>query len=159
MARREPAHCDGAASYNYAVYPTRDVGDSGVRIKAVQCLLSGRGLYSGAVDGVYDAGLGAAVSRWRVDRGLPAGTAMTARAWTALLAQGSTPLLKYGAASAAVRRLQRALNAADGAGLAVTGVFEGTTTAAVKTYQRDHGLTPHGVAGSGVWARLVAGTR
>ncbi len=75
-----------------------------------------------------------------------------------MLSQGTTPLLKYGAASDAVRRLQRALNAADGAGLAVTGVFEARTTAAVKRYQKDHALPQTGVVTPAVWTRLLAGT-
>ena len=57
--------------------------------------------------------------------------------------------MKYGSASVAVRRLQRALNAADAAGLTVTGVFEGRTTAAVKSYQRGHGLAQTGVVTDG----------
>ena len=79
--------------------------------------------------------------------------------WTALLSQGKSPLMKFGAGSHAVRRLQRALNAADGAALAVTGVFEARTTEAVKTYQRDHGLPATGVVLEDMWALLKAGTR
>ncbi len=66
----------------------------------------------------------------------------------------STPLLKFGAASSAVRRLQRGLNAADAAGLPVTGVFEAGTTAAVKRYQRDHGLAQTGVVTTALWSKL-----
>ena len=60
------------------------------------------------MDGVYDAGLGAAVRRYRVGRGLPAGTSVDPGAWVALLSQGDTPLIKYGSASVAVRQVQRA---------------------------------------------------
>ena len=81
------------------------------------------------------------------------------RVWTALLARGRQPLMKYGSASHAVRRLQRALNAADQAGLKVTGVFEARTTAAVKRYQADHNVASTGVVLENAWNLLAAGTR
>jgi peptidoglycan hydrolase-like protein with peptidoglycan-binding domain len=56
--------------------------------------------------------------------------------WTALLAQGSEPVLKYGSARQAVRRVQRSLNAAVDAKLPVTGVYDGSTAAAARRYQR-----------------------
>ena len=59
----------------------------------------------------------------------------------------------------AVRRLQRALNAADSAGLQVTGVFEGKTTAAVQRYQADHRIAATGVVLENLWKLLAAGTR
>src|SRR4051794_3880672 len=157
-AGREPAHCGGAASYNFATYAVRTIGDRGTLVKGLQCLLRNKGLYAGTVDGIYDAEVGVAVRRYRVSRGLTSGTAMSRSAWVALLSQGETPLQKYGAAGPAVRRLQRALNAAEGAGLTVTGVFEARTMAAVKRYQGDHGMKRTGVVGSGVWSRLTAGT-
>jgi peptidoglycan hydrolase-like protein with peptidoglycan-binding domain len=154
----EPAHCGGAASYNYRSYATRSVGDRGALVKTVQCLLTSHQAYSGTVDGVYDAGLGAAVSAYRVSRGLPAGTSTTSSTWVALVSQGSTRLVKRGAASTVVRRLQRALNAADSAGIPVSGIFRASTGSAVKRYQSAHGLSRTGVAGTGVWRRLLAGT-
>ena len=154
----EPAHCDGAASYDYAGYATRTVGQRGALVKTVQCLLRARHAYSGAVDGVYDAELGASVRRYRTSRGLPAGTATTQATWVALLSHGTTPVLKRGSASTAVRRAQRALNAADGAGLSVTGVFGPTTTAAVKRYQGAHGIARTGVVNPATWRRFTTGT-
>ncbi len=153
----EPRHCGGAASYNYASYPTRKVGHTGALVKTIQCLLTGKRLYTGKVDGIYDAELGSAVRRYRVSRGLSSLTTVGAAGWVALLSQGNAPLLKYGSASSAVRRLQRALNAADAAGVPVTGVFEGRTTAAVKSYQRGHGLAQTGVVTTTLWNRLFAG--
>src|SRR3954468_5033684 len=83
-AGREPAHCGGAASYNFATYPARAIGDRGALVKGLQCLLKNKGLYAGTVDGVYDAGVGVAVRRYRVSRGLTSGTAMSRSAWVAL---------------------------------------------------------------------------
>ncbi len=154
---REPAHCGGAASYNHRRYPTRSVGSRGALVRTVQCLMRARNAYAGAVDGVYDAGLGNAVRGYRVRRGLSAGTATTRATWMTMLSQGGRPVLKRGSASAAVRRVQRALNAADAAGLAVSGVFDARTTGAVRRYQRAHGLPGTGVVTRSVWRRLHAG--
>ncbi|MFL6134425.1 MAG: glycoside hydrolase domain-containing protein [Nocardioidaceae bacterium] len=154
----EPRHCGGAATYNFRTYGPRSLGDRGVLVKTAQCLLKVKGVYGGPVDGLYDAAVGAAVRKYRVSRGLASSTSLTRPAWVALLADGPVPLQKYGAAGPTVRRLQRALNAADGAGLSVTGVFAGRTMSAVKRYQGDHGMRRTGVAGTGVWSRLTRGT-
>ena len=91
--------------------------------------------------------------------GLPQVNPVNRKVWTALLSRGKQPLMKYGSASQAVRRLQRALNAADRAELSVTGVFEATTTAAVKRYQADHKVAATGVVLEDTWQLLAAGTR
>jgi glycoside hydrolase-like protein/putative peptidoglycan binding protein len=155
---REPSHCGGAASYNYGRYPSLATGDRGAMVKTVQCLLRSKGMYAGSVDGVYGAAVGAAVRRYRSAVKLAAGTSTTQSTWVALLSRGDTPVLKYGSASSAVRRLQRSLNAADAAGLSVTGVFTSSTATAVRAYQGAHGLSRTGVANASVWKRLVAGT-
>jgi len=157
VAGREPAHCGGAASFNFRRYPRRQVGDRGALVRTVQCILSNKGRYSGAIDGVYDAGVGQAVRRYRVSRGLHASTVTSRRTWVALLSQGAHPIVKYGSASRAVRRLQRALNAADSAGLRVTGFFNGPTVDAVRAYQRGRGRAASGVANRYVWRPLLAG--
>ena len=157
VAPRERSRCGGVA-LSASRYPYRRVGHTGALVKAAQCLLTEQKLYRGAVDGVYDAPVAAAARKYRAAHGLPAAGTVGRRVWVAMLAQGTTPLLKYGAASDAVRRVQRALNAADGAGLAVTGVFEARTTAAVKRYQKDHALPQTGVVTPAVWTRLLAGS-
>ncbi len=154
---REPTHCGGAASFNYGSYPRQELGDRGAMVRTVQCILSNKGRYSGAIDGVYDAGLGQAVRRYRASRGLYASTVTSRKTWVAMLSDGAHPIVKYGSASRAVRRLQRALNAADSAGLRVTGFFNTPTVEAVRRYQRAHGLAATGVANRYVWRRLLAG--
>jgi len=156
---RESSHCGGAASYNYEGYATRVIGNRGAQVRTVQCLLRGKKAYAGSADGVYDAGLGAAVKRYRVNRGLSAGTGVTQSTWVALLSQGSPQLMKVGTASVAVRRLQRALNAADHAGLTVSGVFGTSTAAAVKRFQDDHGRARTGVVTASLWRLLHDGKR
>ena len=154
---REPAHCGGAARYNFGRYVSQVLGDRGPLVRTVQCLLRNNGRYDGPIDGVYDAELARAVSSYKVSRRLPAGPSTTRSTWVTLLSDGSSPLVKYGSASVAVRRLQRALNAADEAGLRVTGFFNQPTTNALKRYQRSRGRTGTGVANGYVWRPLHAG--
>jgi hypothetical protein len=153
----EPAHCGGRASYDFPRYSLRHVRASGQLVRAAQCLLLNQGAWHGAVDGSYSADFGAAVRRYRIARGLSSGTSMTHATWTTLLSSGTTPVLKRGSASTAVRRLQRALNAADGTGLAVTGVFGSATSVAVRGYQGAHHLSRTGVVAPGTWRSLQAG--
>ncbi|QNN54180.1 glycoside hydrolase domain-containing protein [Nocardioides mesophilus] len=157
-APRARAQC-GGVNVDFAAYAKVRTGASGPLVTAGQCLLSSGGWYTGELSGVFDATLRSAVRAYRASAGLPAGGAINARTWTALLVRGSgDPLMKYGAASRPVRRLQRGLNAADAAGLSVTGVFEGSTTAAVRRYQADHGLPVTGVVDTRLWKLLRSGT-
>jgi peptidoglycan hydrolase-like protein with peptidoglycan-binding domain len=65
--------------------------------------------------------------------------------------------MKHGAASEAVRRLQRSLNAVFPGSVQVTGTFAGTTSAAVKRYQERLRLPRTGVVTPALWTRLQAG--
>ncbi len=157
-ARRTRTLCGGVA-VDFASYPTLRRGAEGPLVTAAQCLLSRAGVYAGETTGQYDDATAEAAKAYRTLLGLPARGSLSRAAWTALLSRGKHPLMKYGSSSQAVRRLQRALNAADGAALETTGVFEDTTTAAVMRYQRDHGLPATGVVTDAVWNLLRAGTR
>jgi peptidoglycan hydrolase-like protein with peptidoglycan-binding domain len=106
---------------------------------------------------VMDAPTRAAVRQMRISRGIPAGTVAGVRVWLSLHSTGHSYLMKYGAASEAVRRLQRSLNAVFPRSVAVTGTFEGSTTTAVKRYQRQLGLSQTGVVTPGLWSSLKAG--
>jgi peptidoglycan hydrolase-like protein with peptidoglycan-binding domain len=99
------------------------------------------------------------VTRYQDARDLPANGRMTPRTWTALLTEGPTPLIKVGSASHAVRRAQRALNAAISVRLPVTGVFDAATTQAVRAYQKERHLRRTGVIAADTWAQLRAGRR
>jgi peptidoglycan hydrolase-like protein with peptidoglycan-binding domain len=39
-------------------------------------------------------------------------------------------------------------------GVAATGLFDGATEAAVRRFQRDHGLVPDGIVGPRTWATI-----
>ena len=158
VAPREPSHC-GGVSINFTSYTRLVRGSTGPLVRAAQCLLREKRFYTGKITGRYDSATSAAVRAFRAKAGVSVGNDLNRAVWTALLAQGPGPLMKYGAGSHAVRRLQRALNAADGAGLKVTGVFEARTTAAVKRYQADHKLGATGVVTTPMWGLLRAGKR
>jgi peptidoglycan hydrolase-like protein with peptidoglycan-binding domain len=155
---KEPVHCGGVA-YSFTTYYSRRTGNTGALVKAAQCLLTGQKMYAGKVDGVYGATLATAARRYRAAHGLPAAGTIGPRVWVSLLSQGSEPVLKVGSANDAVRRVQRSLNAADRAGLTVTGSFDARTTAAVRRYQADHGLSQTGVVTTALWAKLQSGLR
>lgn len=71
-------------------------------------------------------------------------------------ALNSTQKLRWGSRGGAVQELQSALNA-NGAGLAVDGVFGKRTHAAVKDYQSSKGLLVDGVVGPNTRAALNGG--
>jgi len=148
----------GGVDVDHPAYPTLRVGATGDLVKAAQCLLRQRKVYVGELTGSYDAATADAVRTYRAEAGLPARDSTTKALWTSILASGHHPLLKYGAANHAVRRLQRSLNAATGARLQVTGVFESSTTLAVQEYQAANGLARTGVVTDEVWAKLRTGT-
>ncbi len=152
----EPKHCGGVL-LNYPSYPTLRADDTGRHVEALQCLLRWQRYLPGELSGVMDERTRDAVRKWRVDHGMDAGRAAGPRVWTSLHSQGGDPLMKYGAAGEQVRRLQRALNAAGDEELTVTGVFEGTTTAAVKRYQSRLDTSATGVVTPKLWRMLQRG--
>jgi len=157
---RAASHCGGVPVDFLKYTRLTPASKQPAHIRAAQCLLKERGLYGGQLDGVYNRRTAATVQQYRTTHGLPAGTTLTRKVWVTLLSEGETPLMKYGAASDAVRRLQRALNATYGTPkLNVTGTFESATALAVKVYQKAHALPVTGVVTPEVWGLLQRGTR
>ena len=156
VARRHVTFC-GGLTMDHTTWPTLRRGATGPMVKRLQCLLQRQGFHDGAITGTMDAATLAAVRAMRVDRGIPAGTVAGARVWVSLHTAGRTYLMKHGAASEVVRRLQRALNAAHPDAVPVTGTFAGGTTTAVKRYQGDLGRARTGVVTPGLWRALQAG--
>jgi hypothetical protein len=143
---------------SFRSYPRLERGDRGRRVRAAQCLLRQRGFYEGAVDGRFDRGVKRAVTRFqRAHDALPTDGDLGARTWTALLASGPRPLVKFGSGGDAVRRLQRALNAAIDARLEVDGVFAKAELRAVLHYQRETGRNRTGVVTDATWRQLASG--
>jgi hypothetical protein len=156
-------HCRGTR-VNFQDYPRLAPKASkapGKRmVTALKCLLSEQGTYEGSLKGSYTPRLVQAIRAWKTSKGLKVSDAWSQRNWVALFASAANPVLKVGSTGSAVRRLQRALNAAsDAARLPVTGVFDGFTDRAVRSYQARNDLEISGVAGSQTWAAMVSGTR
>ena len=109
---------------------------------------------------MYDEPTVAAATAWMTARGFPAQQRFAPRHWVALLSEGGKPVLKIGSSGPDVRRLQRALSAADKtARVTATGVFNLTTDAALRAWQADIGLPVTGVASPNTWKKLWQGSR
>ncbi len=155
VAPGAPKFCGVRVSFGS--YKRLYLGRRDPQVRALQCLLRKHDLYQGEITGRYNRATKRAVLRFQRTRDLRVTGRVAKNSWTALLSAGPAPLSKYGSASNAVRRLQRALNAATGAELAVTGVFERRTTRAVRGYQRTRGLRRTGVVAQDTWRQLQAG--
>ena len=92
------------------------------------------------------------MARWQTDHRFQPTSTWARRHWVSLLSQGPWTIIKFGSAGAAVRRLQRALNA-NGARIVITGVFDRPTDQALRHWQTKVGIPASGVAAP---TRLVA---
>ena len=156
--RREQARRHCGVRISFSSYAAARPGDRGAGVRAAQCVLRDGRHYRGRLTGRYDRRTSAAVRHYqRVHPRLRATGALNRATWTALLARGDRPALKYGSQGPAVRRLQRALNAADGPALPVDGVFGLADARAVQRYQRRHHLPRTGVVSSRTWRLLQRG--
>ncbi|MGA8846445.1 MAG: peptidoglycan-binding protein, partial [Nocardioides sp.] len=163
IAPREE-HC-GGVKVAARDYPALRPSSEGYRppkrmVKALQCFLTERGVYRGDIHGKYGPTTLAAANDWQARTGNSADTTWIRRDWMSLLSLGRKPVQKFGSAGFYVRRLQRTLNAADlGSGLKVDGVFAGSTTSMVRTYQSRVGLPVTGVVDANTWRKLMSGQR
>ncbi len=151
------APADGTRCPRDVGYPTLREGDRSPSVPVLQCLLGQRHLLRSDTPSRYYSSTARDVTALQRSFGLRATGVVDRRTWVVLLSAGSRPLLKYGSAGDAVRRLQRALAAAGSPGVSGTGVFEEHTRAAVVRYQRDHDLPATGVVSADVWRLLQAG--
>ena len=158
VATRE-THC-GGTRISYWRYRALDPGSTAKTVGALQCLLKEKNLYGGQVNGVYDEPTVAAATAWMAARGFSVQQRFAPRHWVALLSEGGKPVLKIGSAGSDVRRLQRALSAADRrARVTATGVFDAKTDAALRDWQERNGMPRTGVAAPNTWRKLWAGLR
>jgi hypothetical protein len=155
VAPRAPLAC--GVGIDLPRYPRLHRGDHGREVKALHCLLKRKGDYRGRMHGQFKGRTYRAVAGYQEAHGIRADGVVTRRTWTTLVAGGSAPILKFGSVGDAVRRLQRALNAAVDARLPITGVYAGATTQALRAYQRLRGLAPNGVAADPTWDQLLHG--
>lgn len=155
-APRVRKHCRGVR-VDFPTYGVQRRGSSGDRVRALQCLLREKRLLSGDLTERYDRRVVKAVKRFQDRVGLRQSGVTRKATWVALLSSGPSPLVKVGSGSDAVRRVQRAVNAATTARLAVTGVYDRATERAVKAYQGGLGVPRTGVVATTLWASLHSG--
>ncbi len=146
-------HC-GGTRVDFKKYPRLSGASTGRRMEALRCLLKEQGYPVGRSVTAKRNSLPPAVGSWQQAHGFRVTTTWQRKHWTALLAQGARPVLKIGSAGEGVYRLQRALNAAGTPRLAVSGVFDATTNAAVRTWQQQAGLPATGVIAPRSWKQL-----
>jgi len=136
-----------------AAWPLDRVGSSGPDVVALQDLLQAHGIAVG-VDGVYGPQTATAVRRFQAAQpGLAQDGVVGPQTWPRLIIT-----VRQGATGPAVRAAQDELAHKDGAGIAVDGVFGPATDAAVRAFQRAHGLDQDGIVGPRTWQALVTGS-
>jgi hypothetical protein len=150
-------HC--GVRIDFSSYGVLRQGDSGAKVTALQCLLKQQGVYDGRLNGTYNLATKNAVTKFQKKYTLADTGVVNRSTWMVLLAKGSPSFSKVGSGTDAVRRIQRALNAAGDEGLTISGVFDRRTEAAVKRYQTGRGLPATGVVASSTWAPLQQGLR
>jgi hypothetical protein len=130
------------------------------QVKALQCLLQERGLYTGQLGGNFNPQLLASVQEWQRRTHFPVNEVWSRKNWVTIFAAGDRPVLKFGSAGVNVRRVQRALNAMyPTLSLATTGTFDIRTHNAVRAWQKDAGIPVSGVVNPASWAALAKAVR
>jgi peptidoglycan hydrolase-like protein with peptidoglycan-binding domain len=155
VAPTAPRAC--GVGINLGAYPRIGRGDHGREVKALHCLLKRKGVYDGGMHGSFKDRTVAAVRAYQRTHHLPVTGVVSRPTWVQLLSSGGTPVVKYGSVGEAVRRVQRAMNAAVGAHLAITGVYLRDTARAVRAYQRSVLVAPNGVVADPTWDELTSG--
>ena len=153
-------HCNGVAVDQPAYTPIAPGTTEAALVKALKCLLSEQGAFSGGMGGRFGARLLAATEAWQTAHGFTASETWKRSHWTSLLAQGPHPVLKLGSTGEDVRRLQRTLDAALGdSSVTIDGTFGTETGAALRSYQKLRQQTVTGIAVNETWRDLRAGRR
>ncbi len=161
---RPESRCGGVqvdfASYVPLKPPRNGKRSDPAQVKAMQCLLTEQGLYSGGLNGMFSTKTTAAVRAWQERVGHRGVDRWSRRNWVSLLAAGSAKVSKFGSAGSAVRRIQRALQAADPqAELTLDGAWGPETETAFRDWLQGAGLPASPVANYRAWKALQAGRR
>lgn len=155
IANELPASAASHCKITFDSYPVVATGSFGAPSKAAQCLLKSAG-YPNIISKRFSATDAAQLKKFQAAHRIRATGTVNANTWTALLARGSKPTLRYGDNGRGVRRLQRSLTAS-GRPVPVSGHFGAITRDAVKSVQTLQGWRATGVATTGVWLALQSG--
>jgi peptidoglycan hydrolase-like protein with peptidoglycan-binding domain len=146
------------SSISRAVYDRTGSRRNRALLVPLQCLLKQQHLYPGAVTGRWSGTTRTALRAFQRRVHHPVHSYFSRSDWVALLSAGSSNrTLRSGSHNADVIRVQRALNAATRARLAVTGKYDARTSAAVTAYQRAVLHRSTGVVASLTWGALHRG--
>jgi peptidoglycan hydrolase-like protein with peptidoglycan-binding domain len=137
--------------------PTLKKGSKGQAVKDLQEALKALGFDVGAVDGVFGKKTDDAVKAFQKLQEIEADGIVGPVTWINIdEADQSEPLLKKGSKGLPVRRLQKRMQLAGFEIADVNGRFGPKTETAVKTLQKQAGLTVDGVVGPKTWAVVDA---
>ena len=161
---RAHPHCGGVhidlSRYLVVKPPTAGYTPGAGQVRAIQCLLKERNLYTGPLNGKYTAATQKAVKAWQRKLGLPENTRWQTGHWMIILSGGMRPVQKVGSRGEYVRRMQRALRAAmPERGIATNGIYNTTMRAHVRAYRTSIGMVPDGIGNATVWRKLQTAVR
>jgi cell wall-associated NlpC family hydrolase len=151
-----PANAAASCNASFNSYQVISKGSKGAQTRALECLLNKAG-YSATVNSSFSVHDAAKLARFRKSVGLSPLTEAGPRSWSALLSQGSRPLLERGDKGASVLRLQRTLRALGYTKVTLTSYYGANTVAAVKSAQKKRGQKQTGKATTAVWSALQHG--
>lgn len=158
-----PSASAGAPSAQTASMPTLRIGARGEAVADLQRRLQAAGFSPGPVDGWFGPQTQAAVRSFQSSRGITVDGWVGPQTWGQLLqGSGQAPArsdgrVAIGASGDAVREVQTRLRDAGYYHANIGGNFGPQTDAALRAFQRDHGLVVDGWAGPQTLAALRAG--
>ena len=156
---KSDARCTPRAINRRSYGPTTATKRSDL-VVPLQCLLKQQGLYPYVVTGRWNARNVSASRTFQARVRHRVSSEFSRSDWTALLVTGKySAVLTPGRRGSDVVRVQRALNAALGRKVPVTGVYNKRTRKAVGAYQRRVNVKPTRVVAAQTWAALSAGRR
>ena len=155
----------------HAGYPVLRMGSTGSDVSDLQARLLELGYYTGSIDGRYAAGTQSAVMEFQSRNGLAADGIAGRQTQDLIYSSAAQPkyisatddandylLLKQGASGLEVRKLQARLAELGYYAGGVDGIYGDTTVSAVKSFQRNNGLSGDGQAGEQTQKKLYAAT-
>lgn len=157
----------GGTTNTVTVRSTVRSGSYGDDVRDLQAKLNALGYDCGSVDGSFGSKTLSAVKAFQSKNGLTADGVVGPLTWAVLDGNGASantssstvsgyPVLKRGSSGTYVRTLQTKLNTLGYNCGSVDGAFGAKTLAAVRSFQKNKGLTVDGVVGKNTWAALYA---
>jgi peptidoglycan hydrolase-like protein with peptidoglycan-binding domain len=138
-----PTGAAARCSVSLQTYSAINKVSTGAQAKAMECLLAKAG-FATTVNGRFSAADAEELAKFRKSIGLKPLLVGGRRAWSSLLARGTTPRLARGDHGKDVVRLQLALRSAGFVKMPTTGRYDTATVAMIKIIQKSRHLRPTG---------------